>query len=133
MQFVYDTLDPEIADYLRENNPNPKGTKHHHQKFNEVGYKLLTDHLLSVMGIIKASPNMDRFKESLAFAFPHKRTQQRARQAKNRLKQTSLSLTYAPMSGTITQLSLFDGIEENLSLFDQSLKTALDYNPKGDE
>lgn len=108
MQFVYDTLDPEVADYLRENNPKPQGKRHHHQKLNESGYKLLTDHLLSVMGIIKASPDMDRFKESLAFAFPNARTQKIARQAKNRLAQPKLNLTFTPTSGMVTQLSLFD-------------------------
>jgi hypothetical protein len=35
MQFVYDTLDPELADYLRKNNPKPSGKKHHHQKFTD--------------------------------------------------------------------------------------------------
>jgi hypothetical protein len=132
MQFVYDTLDPDIADYLRENNPNPQGDKHHHQLLNEAGYKALGDHLLSVLGIIKASPNMDRFKESLAFAFPNARTQQIARRAKSRLAQTNLNLTFAPTQGVVTQLSLFDGEGEDLMPFDQTLKTALDYNPKED-
>lgn len=79
MQFVYDTLDPDIADYLRENNPNPGGHKHHHQLFNDLGYKDLMGHLMSVIGIMKASTNMDRFKENLANAFPNARTQRRAR------------------------------------------------------
>lgn len=86
MQFVYDTLDPEIADYLRENNPNPSGKKHHHQKFNDVGYKSLTDHLFSVLGIMKASPNLESFKNSLAFAFPNSRTRSRARLKENKEK-----------------------------------------------
>lgn len=91
MQFVYDTMDPEIADYLRENNPNPSGKKHHHQKFTDYGYKALTDHLFSVLGIAKASINMDRFKENLSFAFPNARTQHRARlleNKKNKLKES---------------------------------------------
>lgn len=79
MQFVYDTLDPDIADYLRENNPNPGGHKHHHQLFNDLGYKDLMGHLMSVIGIMKASADMDRFKENLATAFPNTRTQRRAR------------------------------------------------------
>lgn len=79
MQFVYDTLDPDIADYLRENNPNPGGHKHHHQLFNDLGYKDLMGHLMSVIGIMKASTDMDRFKENLANAFPNARTQRRAR------------------------------------------------------
>lgn len=94
MQFVYDTLDPEIADYLRVNNPNPSGKKHHHQKFNDVGYKSLTDHLFSVLGIMKASPDLSSFRNSLAFAFPNHRTRSRARlnQAKEK-KKTDLGQT----------------------------------------
>ena len=79
MQFVYDTLDPDIADYLRKSNPNPGGHKHHHQLFNELGYKDLMGHLMSVLGIMKASSDMDKFKENLATAFPNARTQRRAR------------------------------------------------------
>lgn len=79
MQFVYDTLDPDIADYLRENNPNPGGHRHHHQLFNDLGYKDLMGHLMSVIGIMKASVDMDCFRENLATAFPNTRTQRRAR------------------------------------------------------
>ena len=79
MRYIYDTLDPDIADWLRENNPNPEGQEHHHQKFNPFGYKRLTDHLMSVIGIMKASPTMERFKENLALAFPNARTQRMAR------------------------------------------------------
>lgn len=79
MQFVYDTLDPDIADYLRKNNPNPGGHKHHHQLFNEIGYKDLMGHLMSVLGIMKASSDMEKFRENLATAFPNARTQRRAR------------------------------------------------------
>lgn len=132
MQFVYDTLDPDIADYLRDNNPSPSGKKHHHQMFSEYGYKELTDHLLSVMGIIKASPNMDRFKENIAFAFPNTRTQQRAKKAKDRLESSrpKLEPTYMPETGVITQLSLFG--DDELSSFDKSLKKALGYDPSKD-
>lgn len=86
MHYIYDTLDPDIADYLRENNPNPSGQKHHHQKFNDFGYKSLTDHLFSVLGIMKASLNMEVFKRNLSFAFPNTRTRRRARINEQRKK-----------------------------------------------
>lgn len=79
MQFVYDTLDPDIADYLRKSNPKPGGERHHHQLFNENGYKDLMGHLMGVIGIMKASANMDRFRENIATAYPNARTQRRAR------------------------------------------------------
>lgn len=75
MQFVYDTMDPEISDYLRVNNPNPGGKFHHHQLFNDFGYKNLQDHLIAVLGIMKASINMERFKENISIAFPNAKTQ----------------------------------------------------------
>jgi hypothetical protein len=128
MQFVYDTLDPDIADYLRTNNPKPQGIKHHHQKFTDYGYKVLTDHLMSIIGVMKASPNMDKFKENIAFAYPNARTQQRARQSKLRTLRLQ-NASFPPTSGEITaiQQSLFGN---NLQGFDKSIKQALDYNPK---
>lgn len=107
MQYVYDTLDNDIADYLRENNPNPGGKKHHHQLFNDFGYKNLQDHVMSVMGIIKASINMDKFKENLAFAFPNARTQRRARLNDAKSKNTK---SYDETHGG-RQISMFDFIE----------------------
>lgn len=85
MQFVYDTLDPEIADWLRENNPNPQGEEHHHQWFTrEFGYPKLRSHLMEVMGIMKASTTMERFKENIARAFMNARTNRRERLRKLR-------------------------------------------------
>ena len=77
-KIVYDTLDSDIADYLRENNPNPGGHKHHHQLFNDLGYKDLMGPLMSVIGIMRVSADMDRLKENLATAL-NTRTQRRAR------------------------------------------------------
>jgi hypothetical protein len=106
MNFVYDTLDPDIADHLRENNPNPGGAKHHHQLFNDFGYKNLQDHVISVLGIMKASINLERFKENIAIAFPNLRTQRAARLNKQRkleLKDKTKPETY--------QMGMFDFIE----------------------
>lgn len=110
MQFVYDTLDPEIADYLRENNPTPQGKKHHHQKFNDFGYKALTDHLFSVLGIAKASMNLDKFKENLSFAFPNSKVRKMARLAINRerKKEEQNSLSFLPTPNSPRQMSIFD-------------------------
>jgi hypothetical protein len=35
MRFVYDTMDRDIANWLRENNPDPSGAQHHHQWLSE--------------------------------------------------------------------------------------------------
>lgn len=143
MHYVYDTLDPEIADFLRDNNPNPSGKKHHHQKFSDFGHKALTDHLFSILGIIKASPNIDLFKQNLAFAFPNARTRRRNRLSVNKAekqKQKDEQLgqqamfDILPTSDNWRQTSLFeDDIEDNLSDFNKSLKTAINHKPKRED
>jgi hypothetical protein len=104
MRYVYDTLDPDVADYLRKNNPQPQGTKHHHQKLSNTGYKALTDHLFSVLGIAKASSNMDRFKENLEFAFPNAKTVQFNRIKKKGKEDKQRKLSFLP----VQQMELFD-------------------------
>lgn len=80
MEFVYDTLDPDVADWLRENNPNPEGEHHHHQWLTtEFGQPKLKYHLSQVVGIMKASATMERFKENLARAFIEARERRRTR------------------------------------------------------
>jgi hypothetical protein len=70
MQYVYDTLDPGIADHLRSLDISPEGETHYWQRFNDYGYKKLTDHLMSILGIMRASPTKERFMENLRIAFP---------------------------------------------------------------
>lgn len=143
MHFIYDTLDHELADYLRENNPKPEGKKHHHQKFNDFGYKALTDHLFSILGIAKASVNMDRFKESLSFAFPNARTRRRhrlnvkrhERSEKERKASAQTSIFEALPTANTRQLSFDDMIQPDKTElkskgFDAKLKKALDFDPK---
>lgn len=154
MNFVYDTLDPDIADHLRANNPNPGGLKHHHQLFNDFGYKNLQDHVISVLGIMKASINLEKFKENIAIAFPNTRTQRAIRLK----KQQALNLSNKIQKETPKQTSLFDFVEtvntpskeefseilikrgsateqtsNNLSDFNQKLNKALNFNPKDKE
>jgi len=86
MRFVYDTLDPDVANYLREKNPNPQGKKHHHQLFNDFGYKRLTDHLMAVLGIMKASLTIEKCRENLLIAFPKTKMQQLRRLSEARRK-----------------------------------------------
>jgi hypothetical protein len=103
MRYVYDTLDPEIADWLRQNNLKPRGQEHHHQKFNDFGYNRLRSHVMSVVGIMKASPTMERFKENLAIAFPNARTQRMAR-----LEQNKQARQEETASASLAQGSIFE-------------------------
>lgn len=63
MNFVYDTMDLEVANWLRKNNPKPAGEKHHHQWFTDFGYEKFGRHLMSILGIMKASTSMENFRE----------------------------------------------------------------------
>lgn len=96
MNFVYDTLDPDVADWLRENNPNPQGQEHHHQWLTkDFGYLKLKDHLYQVIGIMKVSPTMEAFRENLARAFSSTREKRLARSRREKLKeQGQLEFTF---------------------------------------
>jgi P63C domain len=85
MRFVYDTMDKEIADWLRVNNPNPQGERHHHQWLTEdFGYPRLVRHLMTIIGIQRASTTMENFKENLYRAYPMARSQRNKRLAEAR-------------------------------------------------
>lgn len=77
MNYVYDTMDIDIANWLRKHNPKPGGEKHHHQWFSEFGYEKFARHLMSVLGIMKASTSMENFRENLNRAFTHEKEQRR--------------------------------------------------------
>ena len=100
MRFVYDTMDRDIANWLRENNPNPAGKKHHFQWLTEdFGYSKLIRHLMSVLSIMKASTTMENFKENLYRAFPEARTNRvrridEARKKKGRKEQLGFDFTH---------------------------------------
>lgn len=80
MAYVYDTLDKDVSDWLRKNNPEPQGTKHHHQWLTqEFGQPRLVRHLMSVLGIMKASTSTEICRENLARAFGNVRKISRAK------------------------------------------------------
>jgi hypothetical protein len=107
MQFIYDTLDPDIADYLRSKNPEPQGEHHHHQLFNDFGYKSLQEHLMEVLGIMKASPNILRFKENIIRAFPNSKTKRMQRLLEKRRQNKIEFPTIGP------QLTMFEYLPTN--------------------
>ena len=78
MLYVYDTLDKDVAHWLRKNNPEPAGEKHHHQWLTqEFGQPKLIRHLMSIMGIMKASTTIESFRENMNRAFPDARKKRR--------------------------------------------------------
>jgi len=87
MRYVYDTLDKDISNWLRENNPNPAWDHHHHQWLTEeFGHPKLIRHLMSVLGIMKASSTMEAFKENMLRAYPDSRINRLKRQRKENIR-----------------------------------------------
>ena len=73
--FVYDRLAPGVLDELRKLNPVQPKTKarryRHHQWFTpDLGHPKLREHFAAVLALMKAAPNWNDFKRSLARAFP---------------------------------------------------------------
>lgn len=102
MNFVYDTLDPDVSDWLRKNHPNPQGKDHHHNMLTQdFGYPKLRFHLYEVIGIMKSSSSMEIFRENLYRAFEYTRARRRERLRKDKdesksdgYKQLSLEMTW---------------------------------------
>lgn len=71
MKYVYDTMDTDVANWLRENNPDPTWGRLHHQWLTTgFGRTKLFSHINNVLGISMASTSMENFKENIYRAFP---------------------------------------------------------------
>ena len=103
MQFVYDTLDPKLADYLRTIEVKPEGSTHYWQLFNDFGYKKLTDHLMSVLGIMKASPTKERFVENIRIAFPFNQSNRVKRLRANKEKRHEEEKAHKKIEGAVSK------------------------------
>ena len=67
MELIYDYLDPDVADWLRKNNPEPqKGRNHHQWLSNQYGLKRLMEHIWMVIGMAKACYSMSELKGKMA-------------------------------------------------------------------
>ena len=67
---VYDCLDPDVAEHLRENKPRPrKGQNYHQWLTSEHGLPKLNDHIQQVIGIAKTCQTMRQLQEKTAEIF----------------------------------------------------------------
>lgn len=67
---IYDTLDPDVAKYLRENKPKPdSGVKYHQWLTGDFGAKALVTHIHQIIGIAKGCDSIREFREKVALAF----------------------------------------------------------------
>lgn len=70
MELVYDYLDKDVADWLRENAPEPRHGQNYHQWLTgQYGLKRLTEHLWMLIGMAAACHNMAELKLKMAERF----------------------------------------------------------------
>jgi hypothetical protein len=67
MELVYEYLDPDVAEWLREHNPKPqKGQNHHQWLSSQYGLRKLVEHIWMVIGLAKACQSMPELKARMA-------------------------------------------------------------------
>ena len=67
MELVYEYLDADVADWLRQNVPEPRHGQNYHQWLSsQYGLKKLVEHLWKLIGIAKTCQNMVELKDKMA-------------------------------------------------------------------
>jgi hypothetical protein len=70
MELVYDYLDKDVADWLRENAPAARHGQNYHQWLSgQYGLKRLTEHLWMLIGMAAACSSMPELKQKMAERF----------------------------------------------------------------
>jgi len=63
MELIYEYLDPDVAQWLRENAPTPKHGQNYHQWLtSQYGLKKLIEHIWKVIGVSSTCENMDELQ-----------------------------------------------------------------------
>jgi hypothetical protein len=63
MELIYEYLDPDVAQWLRDNAPKPKKGKNYHQWLSEqYGLKKLIEHIWKVIGVASTCDTMDELR-----------------------------------------------------------------------
>jgi hypothetical protein len=76
MELVYDYLDPDVAQWLRENAPQPRGGQNYHQWLSgQYGLKRLTEHLWMLIGMAAACQTMPELRQKMAERFGRQQVQ----------------------------------------------------------
>ena len=70
LELVYHALDPDIADYLRENKPPPrKGLNYHQWMTQDYGLNKLVAHIWKIVGIAETCQDMRELRDRVAQAY----------------------------------------------------------------
>jgi hypothetical protein len=63
MELIYDALDPQVSQYLKDNKPTPKRGQNYHQWLTaDVGLKHLIPHINQVIGLAKGCKSMNELR-----------------------------------------------------------------------
>ncbi len=65
IELIYDTLDPDVAKYLRENRP-PPGVHWHRQLTEDTGVRALVSRCYEVVGLAKSCQTMGELRRKVA-------------------------------------------------------------------
>lgn len=67
MELVYEYLDPDVAQWLRENAPKPRHGQNYHQWLSsQYGLSKLVEHIWKLIGIAKTCENMVELRDKMA-------------------------------------------------------------------
>ncbi|MBI1374192.1 MAG: hypothetical protein GC159_15855 [Phycisphaera sp.] len=67
MELVYEYLDKDVADWLRENAPRPrKGQNYHQWLSDQYGLKKLVEHIWKLIGVASTCESMSELKQRMA-------------------------------------------------------------------
>jgi hypothetical protein len=67
MELVYDYLDADVAQWLRENAPKPRHGQNYHQWLSaQYGLKKLVEHIWKLVGVASTCNNMAELKQKMA-------------------------------------------------------------------
>ena len=70
LELIYDALDPDVAQYLRENKPAPQHGKNYHQWFTEdYGINQLISHINQITGIAKTCTTIEELRYKVALYY----------------------------------------------------------------
>lgn len=69
MAFVYDSIDKDVGQQLRQKNPDPRFQKNHHQWLKEFGRQKVHDQIQRVVTIMKLCDDMEDFRAKFKRVF----------------------------------------------------------------
>ena len=73
MDLIYQYLDPDVAEWLRKNAPNPmKGQNYHQWLSGQYGLKRLIEHIWKVIGIANTCQDIEELRYKMAEIFGKK-------------------------------------------------------------